>query len=144
MQGPLIERLPPGAPEMASYDARAADVDHRRSLTYDFATSSEKRYARCYRRYTEWCALPTVAYQSAPDRITAEKVREFAVYMSTEARYTVQTMWHTIRALEIYAERAGVWVSMEPALAVVDSYREDLVSAGEATMPRRSRRRRRR
>lgn len=127
---------------MAAFDASVDNVDHRRSLVTEFEPTSEERHARCFRRYEEWCVENR--YQSGPDTITAEKIREFTIHMTkvgssyTGRRYTVTSVWTAIRALELYAERAGLAVSVEPALGVLDSYREEL---GEP--PKRGRRRRR-
>lgn len=136
------EGLPPGAPELAHFDATAEHVDHRRSLTTDFDPKSDQRYARCYRRYREWCA--EAGYQGDPEWVTPEKLREFTVHMTkvgspfTGKRYTKQGVWTMLRAVELFAERAGVSVSTEPALAVLDSYRDEL-----GDPPKRGRRRRR-
>lgn len=143
VRGHPTEGLPPGAPELAKFDASVESVDHRRSLATAFDPASDERYARCFRRYQEWCSL--VGYQSGPDTITADKVREFTIYMTTVGssytgkRYTIETVWTTIRALELYAERAGLAVSVEPALGILDQYRIEL-----GDPPKRAGRRRRR
>lgn len=143
MEHRLSEGLPPGAPELARFDASVDEVDHRRSLSTKLDPASMERYARCFRRYKEWCSQ--VGYQSGPDTITADKVREFTIYMTkvgssyTGNRYTVDTVWTTVRALEVYAERAGLAVSVEPALAILDVYRTEL-----GNPPKRPGRRRRR
>jgi hypothetical protein len=127
---------------LAHFDATVDKVDHRRSLRTEFDPASDKRYGRCYRRYREWCAL--VGYQGDPEWVTAEKLREFTVYMTVKGsphsgkRYAKTTVWITLRAVELYAERAGLSISTEPALAVLDSYREEL-----GDPPKRARRRRR-
>lgn len=129
---------------LARFDASVDEVDHRRSLAVELEPASVKRYARCYRRYEEWCSK--VGYQSGPDTITAEKLREFAIHMTkvgssyTGQRYSVHTVWTTLRALELYAERAGLAVSVEPALAILDRYRTELGDPPKRSRPRRRRR----
>lgn len=137
MRGPLIERLPPGSPKMADFDESIAEADHRRSITYDYEPSSDKRYARCFRRYVEWCSSPEVRYQSEPQFISTDKITEFTIHMTTVRRYALPTVSISVRALEIYAERAGVEVSVGPARAVLERYRLELESQGEAKPPKR-------
>jgi hypothetical protein len=124
---------------MAEFDASVAEVDHRRSTNESLKPSSEKRYACCYRRYREWCAMK--GYQAGSDWIDAEKVAEFTIFMTTDHRYSTQTIYHTIRALELYAERAGRPVSGRMARGVLDSYRIALAQQGEGAAPKRGRRR---
>lgn len=83
-----------------------------------------------------------MGYQSSPEFIDSEKVREFTVHMTKEARYAPRTIWITLRALELYSERAGLAVSVEAAHGVLDSYRASLAPHGEARAPGRARRRR--
>lgn len=131
---PLIERLPPDAPELESFDAAVTRVEHRRSVGSNFARNTVKAYERRYRRYVEWCA--EVGYQAEPQFITTEKIAEFTEHMVTVMRYMPFTIWQGVRALEIYAERAGIAVSTEPALGVLDAWRDKLEELG-VTEPRR-------
>ena len=137
MRTPLIERLPPDAPELASFDATVHDLEHRRSAM-QYADNTVKAYARRYRRYVEWCQ--SVGYQSGPEFITEEKLFEYTKYMATEQRYALKTIYQALRALKIYKERAtGVAPSAEAALGVLDTYRDVLAKLEFAKPSRRSR-----
>ena len=135
---PLIERLAPGAPELAGFDATVVRVDHRRSTRTELSPSTEESYARRYKRWREWCA--EVGYQAEPSFITTEKLTEFAVYLTTVKRYAPRTLWQSFRAIEVYAERAGVAISTLEARGVLDLYRAALVKQG-LEKPRRPYRR---
>jgi hypothetical protein len=123
---PLADRLPPGA--LAHFDATVADVDHRTSVGSTLEDSTKAAYGQRYRRYVEWCA--EVGYQAGPEFITSEKITEFVTYCCRVKRYAVNTLYMTGRALEWYAQKAGVTVSTLEARAVLDSYWDELAAAG--------------
>lgn len=135
---PLIERLSPGAPELAGFDAMVTRVDCRSSARSEFAYNTTKAYSRRYRRYREWCE--EVGYQPGPEFITSDKITEFVQYCATVKRYAPKTIWQSIRALELYAERAGNAVSTLEARGVLDLYRDVLAQAGFGERRRREQR----
>jgi hypothetical protein len=109
-------------------------------LTTAFKSSTEKRYARGVRRYLEWCQ--EMGYQQAPnvsrpDQMS-DRVTDFTRWMTTVKRYAVETVWTNIRAVELYMQRHGAEVSVEPAMGVVDAYRRALAQVGAATAPARA------
>lgn len=116
---PLIDILPPDAPELQSFDASVTEVEHRRALS-NYVTRTEKAYERRYRKYKKWCS--EVGYQTGPDFITTEKITEYVQYMVTVDRYMPKTILQALRALEIYAGGAGKDVSREPAEAILDAW----------------------
>lgn len=126
---PLIERLPPGAPQLERFDARLGEVDHRRSVKTKYKPETEKAHQRRYRRYVEWCA--EAGYQSDPQFITTDKIREFTEWMVKVKRYAPFTILQAFRALEIYAERAGVDVSRLPSRGLFGDWVEQLRELGE-------------
>lgn len=83
-----------------------------------------------------------MGYQAGAEFITTDKITEFTKYCGTVKRYAVKTIWQAIRALELYAERAGNAVSTQEALGVLELYRFELAEAGHGVPPRRSRQRR--
>jgi hypothetical protein len=136
---PLADRLPLDSPELAEFDAALERNENRRST--NFSKRTDKAHQRRYRRYCEWCDLR--GYQADPAYITTEKIREFTVYMVTDLRYAPVTIWQALRALEIYAERAGCdpLPSTQPARGVLDAWRLELSKLGVGKPPARYRRR---
>jgi hypothetical protein len=132
VSGHLIERLPPGAPEMADFDATVAELDARLSLSRNYDPETVRRYMRGYRRYVDWCREDDVREQTDPELITSGKIRRFTDWMCTVKRYEPQTIWKNIRGVEWLAERVGVDVTTAPARAVLRAYREKLKTVAAA------------
>jgi hypothetical protein len=122
--GHLIERLPPGAPEMADFDAKVVELDARRSLSRSYGRETVRRYMRGYNRYKEWCR--ETDQQVGPEQVTSEKIRLFTDYMCTVKRYAPQTIWKNVRGVAWLAERAGAEVTTSLALGVLSEYRATL------------------
>lgn len=142
MRTPLIERLPPNAPELDRFDASVDTVDHRRASSRFYSANTIKAHKRRYARYVEWCA--EVGEQSDPAWITTEKISAHVAYLASTKRMSLETIRQAIRALELYARRAGVEVSTEPAYGVMYSWWRVLAELGLAKPPKRLRAPRRR
>lgn len=138
MRRPLIERLPMDAPELARFDETIDTVDLRGAVRARYEPETNRAYRRCWRRYVEWCELKRrearellegsglevpgrvhEGYQPDPAKLTTELITEFARYLCKVKRYAVSTCLQAVRALEVYATRAGVTVSVKPAQEVV-------------------------
>lgn len=138
MRTPLIERLPDDAPQLTLFDDRVGVVEMRRSIR-PYSKATQDAHRRRFRRWQEWCQAQ--GYQWQPEFITAEKLHEWTLHMVTVQRYAPPTIWQALRALEVIAERAGVHVSVEPALGVLDQWREKLFDMGVTKERPRGRRR---
>lgn len=131
MVRPLAERLEPGSPALAAFVESLPHVEYRRSLTRRYKPRTVEEYDRRYRRYVEWCGM--LGYQAEPQFITTDKVREFTEHMCAFLNYVPSVVWQGIRALQVYAEGAGVEISSEPARAVLARWRttvDELESQG--------------
>lgn len=138
MRKPLIERLPAEAPELARFDEMIETADLRGPVRADYEPETKRAHRRCWRRYEEWCGLKRrelrerleasgieapdrvhEGYQPDPARLSTDLITEFARYLCKVKRYAVPTCLQAVRALEVYATRAGVRVSVKPAQEVV-------------------------
>lgn len=152
MRRPLVDRIPPDSPELARFDARVEGTGSGNVRT-NYEKETTRAHRRCWRRYSEWCALKRRelvealdtaegglaapdrvhgGYQAEPGRLTTELVTEFTRYMCSVKRYAVPTCLQAIRALELYAARAGVRVSVAPAHEVVAEWRETVAKVEAA------------
>lgn len=148
MRKPLIERLPPDSPHLARFDSVVETADQWIARLNEPKETRRAR-RRCWRRYTEWCALKRAelreqletvgadlvvpervheGYQADPARVTTELITEFAQYLCTVKRYAVSTCLQAIRTVELAAESAGVTVSVAPAHRVVKRWGETVAA----------------
>lgn len=134
MRTTLAERLPADSPQLALFDETILDEDRRASMWDGFAINTKKAYERRYERYKEWCR--DNKYQTDPAFITTEKVREHVVWMTRVKRRSPSTVWQAIRSLELHAEHHGVDISVQPALRVLDRWRDTLEDV-EGLAPRK-------
>lgn len=112
----LAERLPPGAPELAAFDAAVTSSEHRRVLVKaasetPYSKHTLRNYRYRFNHYRRWAR--DHGFQTDPEFISDELAEAYVIHQATVDRYHPQTIRQSLGALRYYASRARV--SPEPS-----------------------------
>lgn len=112
----LAEQLPPGAPELAAFDAAVTSAEHRRVLVKaasqtPYSKHTLRNYRYRFNHYQRWAR--DHGFQADPEFISDELAEAYVIHQATVDRYHPQTIRVSLGALRFYASRARV--SPEPS-----------------------------